>query len=289
MQSLVLVPEPRELEILSGTCRIDTDLEKKLSVYTLDSKIPVGIECSIDENLTKQEYYTLLIEPGGIDITAKTPRGLFYAVQTLRQIVRQAVKGSVPCMRIRDWPDYAVRSVMLDISRDRLPGMETIHMLIDLWSELKYNQLQFYTEHTFAYSDHEFVWKEASPLTAADIRHIAGYAAARGMELVPNQNSFGHMERWLKHPEYVHLPEAPYGFIDPWGIPSSSTTTLSPAVPESLVFLEKLYDEILPNFDSILFNVGGDETFELGKGKSKTICAEQGLSRVYIDFIKKNT
>ena len=94
---------------------------------------------------------------------------------------------------------------MLDISRHRVPTMETVKRQVDILAELGYNHFELYTEHTFAYSKHETVWREASPFTPDEIRELDDYCAARGIELVPNQNSFGHMERWLKHEAYRPL------------------------------------------------------------------------------------
>lgn len=39
----------------------------------------------------------------------------------------------------------------------------------------------------------------------------------RFIELIPNQNSFGHLRAWLKHPEYLPLAEVSQGFDAPWG------------------------------------------------------------------------
>ena len=61
---------------------------------------------------------------------------------------------------------------MLDISRCKVPTMETIHELVDLLADLKYNELQLYVEHIFAFEDHEEVWKEASPLTSEEVQTI---------------------------------------------------------------------------------------------------------------------
>src|SRR6185369_4793545 len=101
---------------------------------------------------------------------------------------------------------------MLDISRDKVPTMKTLYELVDLLASWKINQLQLYTEHTFAYRNHEDVWKKASPMTAEEIRDLDEYCAERFIDLVPNQNSFGHMERWFEHPEYLQLAEAPNGY-----------------------------------------------------------------------------
>ncbi|HUV03961.1 MAG TPA: family 20 glycosylhydrolase [Armatimonadota bacterium] len=189
---------------------------------------------------------------------------------------------NIPCLSISDWPDFPERGVMLDISRDKVPTMETLYHLVDLLAEWKINQFQLYTEHTFAYLAHPKVWAKASPMTGEEIMALDAYCNARFIELVPNQNSFGHMERWLKYDEYRPLAECRDGFDTPWGfIP----TSLNPISKRSVRFLEGLYDELLPHFSSRLFNVGCDETWELGHGKSKRICEQKGRGRVYLDFL----
>ena len=159
---------------------------------------------------------------------------------------------------------FEKRGYMLDISRDKVPAMSTLKCIVDLLKVCNYNQLQLYTEHTFGYSMHETVWRNSSPVTAAEIRELDAYCRMNEIELVPNQNSFGHMERWLVHPEYNHLAAMPNGgAVTPWGTVKKEPTTLDPANPESIGFLSGLYDELLPNFSSRLFNIGCDETFEI--------------------------
>ena len=75
--------------------------------------------------------------------------------------------------------------------------MQTMYELIDLLSDLRYNELQLYIEHTFAFKDHDIVWQDFSPLTGEEIEQIDQYCQERFIELVPNLNSFGHFERWL--------------------------------------------------------------------------------------------
>ena len=104
---------------------------------------------------------------------------------------------------------------MLDISRCKVPTLTTLKTLIEQFADLKYNQLQLYTEHTFAFTDHETVWRDASPLTASDILELQAHCQAHYIELVPNLNSFGHFERWLRHSEYRAYAECPDGFIHP--------------------------------------------------------------------------
>ncbi len=184
---------------------------------------------------------------------------------------------------------FAVRSYMLDISRDKVPTMGTLKLLVDLLAKFDYNQLQLYTEHTFAYSKHRTVWENASPLTPSEIRSLDAYCAMNGIELVPNQNSFGHLERWLRLPEYNHLAELPQGGAPlPWGGFKKDPTTLCPTDPKSLEFLDGLYAELLPNFESKLFNIGCDETFDLfGEGRSAEAVKSKGEGRVYLEFLKQ--
>ena len=159
---------------------------------------------------------------------------------------------------------FEKRGYMLDISRDKVPTMSTLRRIVDLLKVCNYNQFQLYTEHTFSYSGHETVWRNSSPMTPSEIRELDVYCRMNDIELVPNQNSFGHMERWLVHPEYNDLAAMPKGgAVTPWGTVKKDPTTLDPSNPKTIEFIAGLYDELLPNFSSRLFNIGCDETFEI--------------------------
>ncbi len=228
--------------------------------------------------------YTLSIAPDGISISAANDAAAFHAQATLKQILAQHPHGNIPCLEITDWPDLEVRGYMLDISRCKVPTQQSLFELVDLLASLKYNQLQLYTEHTFAYRDHQQVWQDASPLTPADIQALDAYCRDRYIELVPNQNSFGHMERWLRYPAYHHLAESPGGFEHPIAGWKEFGSTLKPT-QESADFADSLFAELLPNFTSRQLNVGGDEPWELGQGYSKQEVATRGKTRVYLDHL----
>jgi hypothetical protein len=267
---VVLLPQPRRITRLAGSCATRDDVRE-----------------SIDPaRVVHSQGYELRVEPSNISIRAHDPAGTFYGRQTLAQLRRQFPR-ELPCLHIEDWPDFPARGVMLDISRDKVPTMATLFMLADMFAHLKINQLQLYTEHTFAYSQHAEVWKDASPMTADEIRQLDAYCRERFIELVPNQNSFGHMERWLKHERYKPLAEKPDGFMFPWNFWHEGGFSLNPLDPRSLELIEGLYDELLPNFTSRMFNVGCDETFDVGLGKSKAECEKRGKERVYLDFLLK--
>ncbi len=234
------------------------------------------------------QSYTLRITPEGVCAEAQDRAGLFYAAVTLAQMLRLS-PDTLPACEISDAPDFPVRGVMLDISRDKVPTMETLFWLVERLADLKINQLQLYTEHTFAYREHAEVWRDASPMTPEEIRALDAYCRARCVDLVPNQNSFGHLERWLSRPRYNALAELPQGGAPlPWGGVHERPTSLCPTDPRSVTFLAGLYDDLLPNFTSRLFNVGCDETFDLrGEGRSRALVKQAGEGRVYLDFLKR--
>ena len=305
--ALVLAPQPKRLAYREGTfdpksaryIHLDsphprdlipaarqTGLDWEITAGPAVPKDRVGLVIRLHQGLDiPAEGYRLAIRSNGIEIMASTPAGAFYGACTLRQILRQ-VDGPLPCLAITDWPDLASRGIMLDISRDKVPTMETLYRLVDLMAEWKLNALQLYTEHTFAYLAHPIVWQDASPMTGEQIMDLDAYCRSKFIELVPNQNSFGHMERWLKHDEYRPMAEEPNGGETAWGY-RAQPGGLCPIDKRGIPFLAGLYDELLPHFTSAQFNVGLDETIDLGYGRSKSICKKLGTGRVYLDFLLK--
>jgi hexosaminidase len=207
------------------------------------------------------EGYELRIGDDGVEITAADAAGAFYARATIAQLAR-IHDGSLPIGTIRDHPDLPVRAVMLDVSRDKVPTMETLRELIDRLASWKINQVQLYSEHTFAYRNHPEVHAVASPFTPDEIRELDAFCRDRFIELVPNQNCLGHMNRWLLHDRYRPLAIAPDGFVDPYGL-AHEAMTLDPANPGSLALVRELLGELLPLFSSRRVNIGLDETWEL--------------------------
>jgi hypothetical protein len=311
LAELVFLPRPREIRAREGgfTPRPGTRIVlsgeaksllqpafrlKKTAARALGMEWPLGagpagagkvcITLKVEQDRLPAQGYRLSIGPSGIDCAGSDLAGLFYAAATLIQILRQC-PSLLPSGEIVDWPDFPVRGVMLDISRDKVPSMETLLSLADLLAGMKVNHLQLYTEHTFAYSGHREVWADASPMTAEQVLLLDAYCRERFIELVPNQNSFGHLQKWLTLPRYRDLAECPEGFEWPWGGRSEEPFSLDPSNPGSRALLEELFDELLPNYGSRSFNVGCDETFDLGQGRSRLLCERVGKGRVYLDFL----
>lgn len=247
----------------------------------------VGLTLRVNPSEAKQaEGYLLEVHPGGIIITGHDDAGVFYAACTLIQLLQQTENTSLPGMRVEDWPDYPARGVLLDISRDKVPTMETLFTLVDRLAGWKVNQVQLYTEHVFAYRNHPEVWAKASPLTGEEILALDAFCRERHVELVPNQASFGHMKRWLVHPRYAPLAETGGAVDFPWGR-EEGPFSLNPLHPGSLELVCSLYDELLPHFTSRQVNVNCDETFDLGQGASREAVEQFGRGRVYLDYLLK--
>ena len=217
-------------------------------------------------------YRIRLGASGPVALEAKDDAGFFYGMQTVLQLLR--LPKRVNCCRIEDAPSMKERGYMLDVSRDQVPTMETMYSLVKSLSLLRYNSLQLYMEHTFAFAGHERVWRGYTPFTSEEIMELDSFCRDHFIELVPNLNSFGHLQKWLMHEEYYPFAEVNGGNV------------LRPC-KASVDFMDRLYAEFLPNFTSRKVNIGCDETHDLGRGKSAALCRKKGVTQVYLDFLKE--
>ncbi len=280
-------------ELLFSATRVQQTLKNhlgldwNLTASWVDPQGQVGLTLRTAEDRVRQpQGYQLSVETSGIVIEGHDLAGVFYGTCTLIQLISQLESRDIPCVRVEDWPDIPARGVMLDISRDKVPQMKTLYDLVDRLASWKINQLQLYTEHTFAYRAHPEVWANASPMTGEEILALDAYCRERFIDLVPNQNCFGHMERWLKHSRYAPLAEIHGEFPVPWG-KMRGPFSLAPVHPGSLELVRSLLDELLPHFTSRVVNVGCDETHDVGHGQSKAACQTKGPHRVYLEFVLK--
>jgi len=268
----------------SAAARAGITVHLTASPVGLSGELHVTVDTQ-DPGIAHLQGYRLTVSPDGITIGARAPAGAAYGLATLKQLLSGGRR--VPAVTIADWPDFRRRGVMLDISRGKVPTMESLYRFVDLLADLKINEFQLYTEHTFAYREHREVWQAYSPMTGEEIMLLDRYCRERFIDLVPNQNSFGHMTPWLIHSRYKHMAEAPDGFELPWGGRRNEPFSLSPAEPSVISFLAGLYDELLPHFTSQYFNVGCDETWDVGQGRSARAVAERGEHEVYLEQLLK--
>lgn len=310
---MFLLPMPKEMKQKEGSFFIDRSCEIVLnsdcnlsdleSARLLKKEIEKAINLNLNINkgfvdrpssniLLKKingesESYEISIDKDGVKILGADDAGLFYGVQTLRQIIRQ--KGAeLPALTINDRPYFKNRGFYHDVTRGKVPTLHTLKELADRAAFYKINHIELYIEHTFAFKNLSEVWVDKDPLTAEEIMELDEYCLKRHVELVPSLSTFGHLYEVLTSMSYNHLSELDVDLNRPYSwIERMQHHTLDVSNEESLKLVEEMLHEYIPLFTSDKFNICCDETFDIGKGKNKDLLEKSGMGRLYTDFLKK--
>ncbi|MEK6334941.1 MAG: glycoside hydrolase family 20 zincin-like fold domain-containing protein [Acidobacteriota bacterium] len=222
------------------------------------------------------EGYVLLATSNQVVVAGKTPAGTFYGVQTLKQLVRgEGANTFIPGVKIADWPTMRWRAVSDDISRGPVPTADYIKRQIRTEAFFKLNMHSFYMEHTFSSESHPLIGPPGGSLTPAEIRELVAYARRFHVELVPEQQTFGHLHKALRLEKYADLAETPYGDV------------LSPQQEGSYKLIADWYRELDVLFPSRFFHIGADETFELGEGQSREAAKARGVGAIYFEHLNR--
>ena len=222
------------------------------------------------------EGYFLHVSRDQVTVLGKTNPGLFYGVQTLRQMIMPQSGGhAIPGVEIRDWPSMRYRGLHDDISRGPIPKTEFIRSQIRRAAEYKMNIWSLYIEHVFDYQNHPLIGPKGGALTREEVQELVTYARKFYVDLIPEQQAFGHLHHVLKYEKYNELAETPHGHV------------LTPTNEKSYDLVRQLYSELVPLFPSKFFHIGSDETAELGQGKTKKLADEIGIGKVYFNHIQK--
>jgi len=245
-----------------------------------------------------RDGYRLHVRKDGIELAGASPAGGFYGLQTLAQL--QALDwGSgvgippkaaatrrptdlaesphagnvctVRCCTITDWPDFATRGLLHDITRGKVPTLETLKQLVDRLAFLKINQIQLYMEHAFVFSFDPDICGPVDGLTPDEIHELDVYCRQRFIELVPALATFGHMGRVLSMPRYRHLAEieASKSWSEMSWPERMRGQTLDCMNPESQRLVDRMWSDILEAFSAPVVNICGDEPWDLGQGKNR--------------------
>lgn len=245
-----------------------------------------NILLELNSALLEEEYH-LNICKDDIHLLYGNKKGLLYGIQTLRQMVSQ-VGALLPCCEIKDYPSITNRGYCFDVTRGRVPTIESLKTLADKLSYYKMNQLHLYIEHSYLFKNHSEVWRDDTPLTAQDIMELDVYCQRLNIELVPSLSSFGHLFKVLNTKTYGVYCEAPNLAKEEFSYHNRmSHHTLDVSNEGSIEFAKKQIEEFLPLFTSEHFNICADETYDLGKGKSRELAEKEGIQRLYLDFVKE--
>lgn len=220
--------------------------------------------------------YILFCDASHLIVAANTGQGLFYGVQTLRQLLRPEGHSLIcPAVSIRDWPSMDWRGVQDDISRGPIPTEDYMKRQIRMLAAYKINLFALYMEHVFDFASQPLVAPKEAALTPKEINALVDYAKEFYVTILPEQQTFGHLHHMLKYEIYSDVAERPHGHV------------LSPTKERSYEIIKAMYADLVPLFPGPFLHIGGDETFELGQGQTAQLAAQEGLGRVYLDHIQK--
>lgn len=308
---MYLLPKPKEMKLQEDSflishyahividAKIDSSenipasiLQKCLKKWAgLTPSIIKGIPDKGDIYLTlapeyEDQAYQLVINKDQITVTGKGGAGVLYGIQTLCQIIEQC--GSMlPCMEIADSPAFLHRGYYLDQTRGRVLKSESLKRIVDLLARYKINEFQLYIEHTYLFRGFSEMWRDETPLTAQEILELDHYCRERYIELIPSLSSFGHLYDLLSTKSCGDLCELagsdkqPFSYLD-----RMQHHTINVSDERALPLIKERILEYMALFSSNKFNICADETFDLGKGRSKALADQKGVHRIYIDFVK---
>ncbi len=242
---------------------------------------PGAITLSLGEGPEGPEAYTLQAKPEGIQIGARQPRGIFYALQTLRQLIIASPK-SIPAVRIEDSPRFAYRGLHLDVSRHFFP-IEFVKKYIDAMSAFKLNTFHWHLTddqgwrleiRRYPKLTEVGAWRKETIVgharrgpkgydgtrhggfyTQDQAREVVLYARERNVTVIPEIEMPGHAVAALAaYPELACTP-GPFEVRTTWGI---SEDIFCPS-EETITFLENVLTEVMEVFPGEYIHIGGDE------------------------------
>lgn len=262
---------------IKNLCK-DDRITKALDYFVKDDN---GTELIIACNDGFTEGYTLDIFENQILIHGDSTKGAFYAIQTLKQIFEET---PVPCLHIEDKPDMEYRGFYHDVTRGKVPKVETLKKLIDTLAYYKMNSLQLYVEHTFPFKEFGNRVENFGYLTADEIKELDDYCYDNFIEFIPSIATFGHLYELLQTEGYQELRTIDdYDNENVFWVERMNHHTIDPLNPKSFEVIKSLIDQYLPLFRSDKFNICCDETFDLKTGKHK----DKDTGKLYVDFVKK--
>lgn len=288
---LYLIPQPQRCARLTGTAQIDREAPVILSQPAGDARllqaaqtIFANIRCvqgpyalysagsfAAACPVRQPEGYLLTLRGAVVQLSANDAAGLFYGIQTLRQYLAMPAH---PAVEITDWPELALRSDYLDM-RGIYPKFENLLRYIEEMAAYKLNTLVIEYEDKLPRARKDLC-HPTDALTPEQHRRLLEVARENFIDIIPLQQSFGHLEYVLKLPEYQHLREIPEA-------PGEMCPLREGAYELAASLLEETA-RLHP--DSRYLHLGCDEVWSLGQSDE---CKASGKSRgrIAIEYINR--
>ncbi len=245
------------------------------SIYT-DAAAKLGAPAQISAEMRSEGYAIQVDGSKGIAITAATDAGIFYALQTVKQLTTGLGANAVLCTaNIIDWPAMRYRGLDDDLSRGPIPTLDFQKKLIRTIAAYKINLYSPYFEHTAAYAANPLIAPPGGTISAADAATLIAYARLYHVTVVPEQEAFGHLHNQLLWEQYQPLAETPHGAV------------LAPGQHGSLALIKQEFTELAASYPGPFLHIGADETVDLGLGQTKLDVDSRGLAPVYLDFMQQ--
>ena len=213
------------------------------------------------------EGYVLVIEPHQTTIVASSGAGIFYGVQTFKQLLPlPGAARELPTGTVRDWPAMRYRGIQDDLSRGPVPTLEFQKHQIRVFAAFKANIYSPYFEHTLLYPNQPMAAPPGGALTPAEAKELVAYARQVSRHHPPRAGGL--------------RPSAPCAQVR--ALPgrrgdSSRPCAGSRARPATLPLIKDWFTQIAQEFPSPFIHIGADETWDLGKGAHSEQVQAQGL------------
>ena len=237
--------------------------------------VPAGAPTEMPDE-AKPEGYAIIPDGKGLAVTAATDSGIFYALQTVKQLITgYGANAVLHTAKIRDWPAMRYRGLDDDLSRGPVTTLEFEKKLIRTLAAYKVNLYSPYFEHTAAYASNPLIAPPGGAISAADAAALVAYARQYHITIVPEQEAFGHLHNTLTWEQYQPLAETPHGAV------------LAPGQPNSIALIKQEFTELAAEYPGPFLHIGADETVDLGLGQTKPDVDARGLGPVYLDFMQQ--
>jgi hexosaminidase len=211
----------------------------------------------------EDESYALTVGPDKIVLSATTDLGVLHGLETLLQLLAADEEGYYfPCVEIRDRPRFTWRGLLIDSGRHFQP-VEVIKRNLDGMAALKMNVLHWHLteDQGFRVESKAFpglhrLGSDGLFYTQAQVREIIGYAAERGIRVMPEFDVPGHSTSWfVAYPELASAP-GPYAIERRFGV---AQPAFNPADERIYTFLDRFFGEMASLFPDLYLHIGGDE------------------------------